>query len=138
MRCVKPNAASVPHEFTDELVADQLRFAGMLEAVRISRAAFPHRLELLAFAGHFGALAAAVVAAAAEAPLAERVAKLLKALLPDGGEGKEYYQGKTKVFLRAGVLAGLDLRRTELRSRTALSVQRIARGVKGANRAQQR
>ena len=128
VRCVKPNAASVPHEFTDELVADQLRFAGMLEAVRISRAAFPHRLELLAFAGHFGALAAAVVAAAAEAPLAERVAKLLTALLPDGGEGKEYYQGKTKVFLRAGVLAGLDLRRTELRSRTALSVQRIARG----------
>ena len=128
VRCVKPNAASVPHEFTDELVADQLRFAGMLEAVRISRAAFPHRLELLAFAGHFGALAAAVVAAAAEAPVAERVAKLLKALLPDGGEGKEYYQGKTKVFLRAGVLAGLDLRRTELRSRTALSVQRIARG----------
>ena len=88
VRCVKPNAASVPHEFTDELVADQLRFAGMLEAVRISRAAFPHRLELLAFAGHFGALAAAVVAAAAEAPLAERVAKLLKALLPDGGDGQ--------------------------------------------------
>jgi len=56
IRCVKPNAQSVPHEFTKELVAEQLRCAGMLEAVRISRAAYPHRLPRLAVAKRFGHL----------------------------------------------------------------------------------
>ena len=57
IRCVKPNAQSVPHEFTKELVSEQLRCAGMLEAVRISRAAYPHRLPRAAVAKRFGAVA---------------------------------------------------------------------------------
>ena len=57
IRCVKPNAASKPHEFTKELVSEQLRCAGMLEAVRISRAAYPHRLPRGAVAKRFGPVA---------------------------------------------------------------------------------
>ena len=57
IRCVKPNAQSVPHEFNTELVSEQLRCAGMLEAVRISRAAYPHRLPRPAVAKRFGPVA---------------------------------------------------------------------------------
>ena len=39
IRCVKPNPVASAEQFDTPLVADQLRFAGMQEAVRISRAA---------------------------------------------------------------------------------------------------
>ena len=57
IRCVKPNPQSVAKAFEDSLVTDQLRCAGMIEAVRISRAAYPNRLRHEYFMQRFGPLA---------------------------------------------------------------------------------
>ena len=43
VRCLKPNDDLVPHQFETHIIADQLRCAGVLEAIRVSRVGFPHR-----------------------------------------------------------------------------------------------
>jgi myosin-5 len=60
IRCIKPNNKAVDKLFMDEMVGEQLRCAGMLEAVRISRAAYPHRLPRADVAKRFSPLARAV------------------------------------------------------------------------------
>lgn len=44
VRCIKPNVNKCAIEFCRPLVVEQLRSAGLIEAVRISRAAFPYRI----------------------------------------------------------------------------------------------
>jgi len=116
IRCVKPNASSVAKEFDDPLVTDQLRCAGMIEAVRISRAAYPNRLRHEHFVQRFGSLA----------PDAADVAALLTALLPEGG----YCVGKTKIFFKPRMMPALESRRAALCSKLASRIQRVTRGRK--------
>ena len=49
VRCLKPNDDLIPNNFEPLVIADQLRCAGVLEAIRVSRVGFPHRY----FHGHF-------------------------------------------------------------------------------------
>ena len=41
VRCIKPNAAQAPAIFEEPLVANQLRYLGVMETVRIRRAGYP-------------------------------------------------------------------------------------------------
>jgi myosin-5 len=43
IRCLKPNDALQPDNFDSAVIADQLRCAGILEAVRVSRVGYPQR-----------------------------------------------------------------------------------------------
>ena len=43
IRCLKPNHVLLPDHFDTALIADQLRCAGVIEAVRVSRLGYPHR-----------------------------------------------------------------------------------------------
>ena len=43
VRCLKPNDELVADQFEPNIIADQLRCAGVLEAIRVSRVGFPHR-----------------------------------------------------------------------------------------------
>ena len=43
VRCLKPNDQLVPRSFDALVIADQLRCAGVLEAIRVSRVGFPNR-----------------------------------------------------------------------------------------------
>ena len=43
VRCLKPNDELIPYNFDHVIIADQLRCAGVLEAIRVSRVGFPHR-----------------------------------------------------------------------------------------------
>ena len=45
IRCLKPNNDLVPDRFEPHIIADQLRCAGVLEAIRVSRIGFPHRFS---------------------------------------------------------------------------------------------
>jgi myosin V len=124
IRCVKPNAEASSELFDCELVADQLRFAGMQEAVRISRAAFPHRLPRKDFLKRFGPLRAGTdVRDDAQLPA------LLAALL----EPDAFCLGKTKVFMRGSTLPDLEDQRLALCTRRVVQLQAAWRGL-GARR----
>eukprot|EP01035_Chromulina_nebulosa_P019517 gene19517-25413_t len=44
VRCIKPNESKSNTEYDRPMVVQQLRSAGMIEAIAISRAAFPNHL----------------------------------------------------------------------------------------------
>lgn len=57
VRCIKPNAIKSKDAFTMGMVVEQLRCAGVIEAIRISRAGFPNKLFHKEFIVRFGLLA---------------------------------------------------------------------------------
>ena len=56
VRCLKPNDELLPHTFNALVIADQLRCAGVIEAIRVSRVGFPHRFSHDHFLQRYGLL----------------------------------------------------------------------------------
>ncbi|XVE81493.1 hypothetical protein DITRI_Ditri15bG0068800 [Diplodiscus trichospermus] len=120
IRCVKPNNALKPAIFENNNVLQQLRCGGVMEAIRISCAGFPSRKVFREFIGRFAILAPEVLKASYnEITACKRI--LEKSNLSG------YQVGKTKVFLRAGQMAELDARRSEVLGRSATIIQRKVR-----------
>ncbi|XP_076890780.1 myosin-11-like [Bidens hawaiensis] len=117
IRCVKPNNQLKPAIFENPNVLQQLRCGGVLEAIRISCAGYPTRRPFYEFINRFGLLCPEALIGCFD----EKVA-CEKILEKKGIKG--YQVGKTKVFLRAGQMAELDARRTEVLSRAAQIIQR--------------
>uniref|UniRef100_A0A0D3C8K4 Myosin motor domain-containing protein n=1 Tax=Brassica oleracea var. oleracea TaxID=109376 RepID=A0A0D3C8K4_BRAOL len=120
IRCVKPNNLLKPAIFENVNIMQQLRCGGVLEAIRISCAGYPTRKPFFEFINRFGLL----YPEALEGSYDEKVA--CKKILDSMGL-KGYQIGKTKVFLRAGQMAELDARRTEVLSGAAKKIQRRTR-----------
>ena len=109
VRCIKPNSRAAAKCFDQPLVAHQLRCAGVAEVARVARQGFPSRLPYSELARRFSALVVAVVDDAEDDKTT--VSALLSSKLLCGhhhfGED-DYALGRTKVFMRAGVLAALE------------------------------
>ncbi|KAI5680025.1 hypothetical protein M9H77_01252 [Catharanthus roseus] len=120
IRCVKPNNLLKPSIFENQNVLQQLRCGGVMEAIRISMAGYPTRRPFYEFLDRFGILAPEVLDGSSD-----EVAACRRLLEKVGLEG--YQIGKTKVFLRAGQMAELDARRTEVLGRSASIIQRKVR-----------
>ncbi|CAN0905013.1 XI-2 [Linum grandiflorum] len=121
IRCVKPNNALKPSIFENPNVLQQLRCGGVMEAIRISCAGYPTRKMFKEFIARFGILATDVsnLSGCNEVTACKRILEKVKL------EG--YQVGKTKVFLRAGQMAELDARRTEVLGRSATIIQKKVR-----------
>ncbi|CAN0915754.1 XI-2 [Linum grandiflorum] len=116
IRCVKPNNALKPAIFENPNVLQQLRCGGVMEAIRISCAGYPTRKMFNEFIARFGILATNISKMNCdEITACKRILEKVKL------EG--YQVGKTKVFLRAGQMAELDARRTEVLARSATTIQ---------------
>ncbi|KAK6940586.1 Dilute domain [Dillenia turbinata] len=120
IRCVKPNNLLKPAIFENHNVLQQLRCGGVMEAIRISCAGYPTRKTFLEFVDRFGILAPDVLDGSSDEITACK--RLLKKVELEG-----YQIGKTKVFLRAGQMAELDARRSEVLGRSAIIIQRKIR-----------
>ncbi|XWS09072.1 hypothetical protein CRYUN_Cryun40dG0054700 [Craigia yunnanensis] len=120
IRCVKPNNALKPAIFENNNVLQQLRCGGVMEAIRISCAGFPSRKVFREFIGQFAILAPEVLHGSYNEVTASK--RILEKSNLSG-----YQIGKTKVFLRAGQMAELDARRTEVLGRSASVIQRKVR-----------
>ena len=57
VRCLKPNAEKVPKRFDEELMERQLRYAGVLETVKIRKLGFAVRDQFEAFTRRYRSLA---------------------------------------------------------------------------------
>ncbi|KAJ6742734.1 MYOSIN [Salix viminalis] len=120
IRCVKPNNLLKPAIFENANIIQQLRCGGVLEAIRISCAGYPTRRTFYELLLRFGLLAPEVL----EGNHDDKVA--CQMILDKMGL-KGYQIGKTKVFLRAGQMAELDARRTEVLGNAARTIQRQVR-----------
>nr|DAD20122.1 TPA_asm: hypothetical protein HUJ06_021585 [Nelumbo nucifera] len=120
IRCVKPNNLLKPAIFENHNALQQLRCGGVMEAIRISCAGYPTRKTFCEFLDRFGILAPYVLDGSSDEATASKM--LLEKL-----DLKGYQIGKTKVFLRAGQMAELDARRSEVLGRSASIIQRKVR-----------
>ncbi|XP_039123360.1 myosin-6-like [Dioscorea cayenensis subsp. rotundata] len=120
IRCVKPNNLLKPAIFENNNILQQLRCGGVMEAIRISCAGYPTRRTFSEFVDRFGILSPDVLHKSCDEVTASR-------MLLEKGSLEGYQIGKTKVFLRAGQMAELDARRTDVLGRSASIIQRKVR-----------
>lgn len=117
IRCIKPNQTKEPLLFDSPFVVQQLRACGIIETIRISSAGFPGRWSFADFCSRYRVLVPE------EHPdgTPEAASKILGKI--DVLDGSEYQIGKTRIFLRAGVLGKLEDRRTQKIVSSAVSIQ---------------
>ncbi len=139
VRCLKPNDDLVPQNFNPLVIADQLRCAGVLEAIRVSRIGFPHRFAHDRFVQRYRLLANRQVGKAKRRAgidcdeLVQTLTPQVQSLVEE--EGKEqsndvFYgiqMGKTKVFLRRRAFEALEYLRGRKLENAAAKIQAMAR-----------
>merc|ERR1719340_413236 len=103
IRCIVPNTHKQPLMVETELIMHQLTCNGVLEGIRVCMLGFPNRMLYPDFKNRYAILGAAEIASSSDNKVAVR------ALMEKIGFPAEKYQlGHTKVFFRAGALAGLE------------------------------
>ncbi len=144
VRCLKPNDELIPDHFDPSTIADQLRYAGVIEAVRISRVGYPQRYTHARFLARYGTLGQqALKQAPSLPPRRETVAVLVEAIAVQMNQpesGKEQADGanmdlmsigiqvgKTKVFLRRKAYEALEQLRSQYLTNCAIKIQSLAR-----------
>ena len=123
IRCIKPNSMKKPLIMQHRSTIEQLRCAGVVAAVTISRSAFPNRLEHRVVLDRFRSLwrkgdyyqfeQAAAGAPADEAPRILAAGMLTTALKgleteKDGTTVQAFVMGRTRAYFRAGALEYLE------------------------------
>jgi myosin-5 len=139
IRCIKPNTQKKPKVMEHLSTVDQLRCAGVVAAVTISRSAFPNRLEHEEVLNRFSALLRgfkpeAVDNGEGELTYQPEINRLLTDLLPvstkpDGSPGKApFVAGRTRTYFRAGSLEHLENERVKAFGMYATVIQTQIRG----------
>merc|ERR1719219_1553155 len=119
IRCIVPNTHKQPLVVETELIMHQLTCNGVLEGIRVCMLGFPNRMLYPDFKSRYAILGAAEIASSGDNKVAVR------ALMDKIEFPKEKYQlGHTKVFFRAGALAGLE----EARDNIVLKLLRWLQG----------
>ncbi|GAX22532.1 hypothetical protein FisN_14Hh155 [Fistulifera solaris] len=142
IRCIKPNTLKEPLVMQHQSTVEQLRCAGVVAAVTISRSAFPNRLEHEVVTDRFksawkpGQLIKAEESAAEN--LEERPRILAQALLTSalkplaylnetGHTVQAFVLGRSRTYFRAGALEFLESERLKRLATWATLIQRCAR-----------
>lgn len=123
VRCIKPNALKSSTDFDNAMVVSQLRCAGVIEAIRISRAAYPNRLPFEEFADRFRVFMSSLKCGPS---VNEKALTLMKSL--DFKSPEQYQMGKTRMYFQHGILESLEDRRKKFLDEKARYLQCIMRG----------
>ena len=126
IRCFKSNDKAKPKQIHRRRLADQLRCAGVLEAVRVARQGFPVRLTLKQFFEDYQVLCPRDFRSP---QLTEQnMRKTAKAVVESLSLGQDDCQvGRTKVFMRHEVYRDLLGKLDELRDRSSSRIQAFFR-----------
>ncbi|CAM9289004.1 unnamed protein product, partial [Phaeothamnion confervicola] len=146
IRCVKPNDQATPELIHRARVMEQLRYGGVLEAVRVARSGYPVRMPhrdfyvryrlLTSLTGGSGAVGRFPVHLREVTPEAARLKteELVKQVLCPAIEklkgipADTMQFGKTKVFLRKNAHDTLEMLRSRRMSDAAVTLQRMIKG----------
>merc|ERR1711953_681988 len=119
IRCLVPNTHKQPGMVEPPLIMQQLTCNGVLEGIRIFMRGFPNRMLYPDFKSRYAILGAAEIASSSDNKVA------VYALLDKVEFSRDRYRlGHTKVFFRAGALAGLE----EARDNIVLKLVRYMQG----------
>jgi len=119
VRCIKPNMAQAADNYDEDMVLAQLRYAGMMETIKIRRNGYPIRYPHDEFWKRYRMLAP-------EAALSgTNYRKACDDMLPrvKTDDPDDWQNGLTKVFLRERMYAFLEDKRSYLLSFSAIKCQ---------------
>merc|ERR1712025_1503015 len=119
IRCIVPNTHKQPLVVETELIMHQLTCNGVLEGIRVCMLGFPNRMLYPDFKSRYAILGAKEIASSSDNKVSVR-ALMEKIQFPV----EKYQLGHTKVFFRAGALAGLE----EVRDAIVLKLVRFLQG----------
>jgi myosin heavy subunit len=142
IRCIKPNMVKKPVLMEHLPTVEQLRCAGVVAAVTLSRSAFPNRLDSQVVRYRYASMwdpnaypAKITSSMTPEEALRANVDAILNCALKskeertDGKVIRAYVVGKTKAYFRAGALEYLEANRLESGlDAPAAKIQAAARG----------
>lgn len=124
IRCIKPNEGKEAMVFDAPFVVQQLCACGILETVRISSAGYPGRWPFQDFLDRFKLLSSDPISITTM----DDTRMACCTLLSEFNMTNEQYQvGKTRVFMRAGVLAALEDARMRRLCTASTTIQSILR-----------
>uniref|UniRef100_A0AAV1UQQ3 Myosin motor domain-containing protein n=1 Tax=Peronospora matthiolae TaxID=2874970 RepID=A0AAV1UQQ3_9STRA len=130
IRCIKPNSVKSATLLEDKMVANQLRCAGVIEAICIARAGYPNRLLHTEFVERFDLFLSETEQLQMQeeeekwsAPFCHVLAKQFKLETPE-----EYQMGVTKIYLQKGVLEKLEHAKAQKLSAYVARIQAQWRG----------
>merc|ERR1712083_896475 len=109
IRCIVPNTHKQPLVVETELIMHQLTCNGVLEGIRVCMLGFPNRMLYPDFKSRYAILGAAEIASSSDNKVAV-FALMDKIQFPRA----KFQLGHTKVFFRAGALAGLEEARDDI------------------------
>jgi len=136
VRCLKPNDDLVPNQFEAHIIAEQLRCAGVLEAIRVSRVGFPHRYYHEQFIDRYGILTKKTKLRKRGKEFCSSLINLLipqvSAMLSKQGSNTRTVSlgmqvGFGKVFLRTTVFDSLEFLRNKKLAQSAVVIQKYSR-----------
>ena len=156
IRCIKPNTVKLPLVMEHQSTVEQLRCAGVVAAVTISRSAFPNRLEHNIVLDRFkplwkkSASAPTILSRTDSSRLDPNTAMAIKTDVENlltvalekmetthkdtGNPVKAFVIGKTRAYFRTGALEFLEAERVRGLSKWAIEIQRVARGAQAKRR----
>jgi myosin-5 len=143
VRCLKPNDDLVPNRFEARVIAEQLRCAGVLEAIRVSRVGFPHRYYHGQFIERYGLLTKKKNCNKREKDFCSALINMLipqvSEMLSKQGNFTETVSlgmqvGFSKVFLRTTIFDTLEFLRYKKLSHSAIVIQKYLRKFEAQNR----
>ncbi len=134
VRCIKPNPQKIPKKTDLISTVQQLRCAGVVAAVTISRVSYPNRLTHESAIERFASL---VSTNDQPAGSSEESGKVVKCLMDSVLAGFDdncdsltpscYELGKSRVYFKAGALEFLEAKRMKKLSELAVKIQTITR-----------
>lgn len=131
IRCLKPNTDKKPLKMYHMSTIEQLRCAGVVAAVTISRSAFPTKMGHEECVRRFLVMRpkGAKTSAAADDWVQQTIDLLDPVLDCKAVDGvKAYVMGKTKVYFRVGAMEYMEQARGKHISRWVIELQRFGRG----------
>jgi len=127
IRCLKPNDLLVPNHFDLSLIADQLRCAGVIEAVSVTRLGYPQRFSHSQFIDRFQALGRKLDEREdIKCNPAEALLHSIKQQMKDQFD-VGIQVGRSKVFLRREAYDLLEKLRRERMTSAVVIIQKNAR-----------
>lgn len=124
IRCIKPNANKSPTEFNKRMVVEQLRSAGVIEAIRITRSGYPSRLTPEELATRYAIMFPPSMHSGAD------VRRTCTVFMSSIGRKAplEYQMGKTLIYFKNGVMEELEAMKSDFMYYESTCIQKIALG----------
>ncbi|KAF1784075.1 Leucine-rich repeat domain, L domain-like [Phytophthora cactorum] len=119
----KPNSNKSPTEFNKRMIVEQLRSAGVIEAIRITRSGYPSRLTPKELATRYAIMFPPSMHS-------KDVRRTCSVFMTSIGRKSplEYQMGKTLIYFKNGVMEELEAMKSDFMYYEARTIQRIVFG----------